>query len=142
MYTYETLSRRSPTRADPTNCALQAYCDTNFWGDEDMLGTSGSLKLGNSNVDPESVVMTETIILNLHCAKPCLTQCKLNTHLAETNLHSVGPARFERRHTQCKSVHGCLCRATQNSMCAHLEEEDLRTNLFFIRTDESNTTRK
>ena len=103
-----------------------------FGATKDMLGTSGSLKLGNNNVDPESVVMTETIILNLHCAKPCLTQCKLNTQLAETTLQSVGPARFERRQTQCKSVHGCLCRATQNPMCVHLEEEDLRTTHYFL----------
>jgi hypothetical protein len=102
-----------------------------FGATKDMLGTSGNLTIGNNNVDPESVVMTETIILKLHCVKPCLKQCKLNTQLAETNLHSVGPARFERRQTQCRSVHGCFCRATQNSMCVHLDEEDLRTNRHF-----------
>ena len=32
-----------------------------FGETKDMLGTSGSLKLGNNNVDPEPVVMTETI---------------------------------------------------------------------------------
>jgi hypothetical protein len=84
--------------------------------------------------------MTESIILNSYCVKPCLTQCKLNTRLAETNLQSVGPARFERRQTQCKSVHGWFCRATKHSTCVHV---DLRTNHYFLtRTTEFQKTRK
>ncbi len=67
----------SPEQIRPTvHC--KHIATLTFGATKDMLGTSGNLKLGNNNVDPESVVMTETIIKQI-----ALCQAMLDTMQAK-----------------------------------------------------------